>query len=221
MQQSAAKENRSLGKILDSMEDTTRMLPDRPGQMADEEFVNVFLLAEKKGEKDRLELKAKIDASYFKIEEWEAEAASWGGRVEYFQELANEYKKKEQALANKAKGHREYMAFRMREHGLEELQGNHHSVLVERISNPKTVIAKSRLTAKAADARDFPGFVSVTPRQYDWDLNAIKAELKKIEKKKPADLTDADKKLLEVASLKWSYKVKFGPAGARPKGDEE
>ena len=151
-------------------------------------------------EADIAALKAKVDACILKIEEWECEAAGWNGQADYYEAKSDAALFKSQALLNKSNNLRSYIALTMRANNFDRLPGLEYAISLKRSNNPKTIVG---IGADASAYTKYPGMVRMIPRSYAWDLDAIKADLKKAEKEgKPSPLKD-------FARLEYKYSVDF------------
>lgn len=157
---------------------------------------------------DMLRLKRKVDACFEKCTAWEAEAAGYAGEGQYYLDLAKPHTDKARALRNKSDGLKTYMVMQMREAGFERIPGETHAAVLNVSKVPATKFGRD---CEAADAAKFGPLVSVTPRQYNWDLKEACVKLKAITKKIDGGeaLDDFEKELIAIARLEYSAKLKF------------
>lgn len=160
-------------------------------------------------------LAEKIEASFAKIDEWENGAASWQGQADRYAKLAEQAQGHADALMNRSRGLREYMAFWLRENHFERVPGVSVNAIVKRASNPKTIIGR---VAQPTDMQAFPDLVEQIPRSYRWDVKEICRLLKALAKrdltKEP--MTDVEAKLVAFARLEYSYSLDFTPREVAP-----
>lgn len=177
-----------------------------------DQYAEFFGSFKPESERAMVELAEKIEASYHKIDEWEDAAARWHGSASRYQTLADSAKDTGDALLNRAKRLKAYMAFELRSNGFEKMPGVSVSAVVKRASNPRTIIGRG---ATPMDLKKFPDMVEQIPRSYSFDTKSVCATLKAIDKKLAADpkaeLSDMEKELLTFARLEYSYSLQFAP----------